>query len=413
MNQPLFHVVVLHHAADPNAAPRVKALQQAFEASRPSADAPAFAAEADPWSYVSFAAFSDPVAFEASLSAIGKRALFVLLVTEKMADDPAWKDPLAILASVLPKKAGVGTRDALCFTSSEGVQDGLPDRLKARQLTEASVLGERRLRPHTLALLALHRSRLLLGAAPDKNTLTLFLSHAKEDGLFLADALRALTAKVPELEVWYDVDDLRSGKDWLEELQAAAAHSVFIAIRTEAYEQRAACREEFEAALTNGMPILVVDALVGSAITPSALPFAAMPTVRIPDGNTHRVLLAALREHLRLLLLETLVAEKLPSLPKTTWRVWPRLPGLSALQQRSLALKEREVWLLPQTCLNPKEFNAARDSLAAVQSLLSLESVDSFLFLAPSLAPPATPPAPLPLPIAPAVPQPPAPTPIV
>src|SRR5205814_10735177 len=56
-----------------------------------------------------------------------------------------------------------------------------------------SVLGERRLRPHTLALLALHRARLLLGANPnpDENKLRLFLSHAKSDGLFMAHSLRA------------------------------------------------------------------------------------------------------------------------------------------------------------------------------------------------------------------------------
>ena len=388
MNQPLCHVVVLHHAADSTAAPRVKALQQAFEMTRLEGDAATFATESDPWSFVSFAAYSDPAAFEKQMSCIGKRALFILLVTEKMADDPAWKPSLDILASALPKKAALGTRNALCFASSEEAQNRLPGRLKERQAPESSVLGERRLRPHTLALLALHRARLLLGAAPsdDENKLRLFISHAKADGLFLAHSLRSLIQEVPELKKWYDANDIQSGGDWSEEIEAAASTSVFIAIRTEGYDQSPWCRREFETALAHGVPILVVDALLRATITPSALPFAAMPTVRIPDGNTHRVLLAALREHLRLLLVETLVADQVPGIPSSTWRVWPRLPTLSAIQRRSAALKTREFWLLPQASQTMAEFNAARDWLTTAQSQLSLESVDGFLFLAPSLA---------------------------
>ena len=83
MNQPLFHVVVLHHAADSTAAPRVTALQQAFELAPAEADPSPFAAESNPWSFVSFAAYSDPAVFEKQMPTIGKRALFILFVTEK------------------------------------------------------------------------------------------------------------------------------------------------------------------------------------------------------------------------------------------------------------------------------------------------------------------------------------------
>jgi len=397
MNQPLCHVVVLHHATDSTAAPRVRALQQAFETTRLEGDPSAFALDTDPWSFLKFAAYDDPVTFEEQMPGIGRRALFIVFVTERMADDPAWKPSLEILAAVLPKKGVLGTRNALCFASSEEAQNRLPGRLKERQAPESSVLGERRMRPHTLALLALHRARLLLGAAPsgDGNKLRLFISHSKSDGLFLAHSLRSLLQEVPELEKWYDADDIQSGDDWSEEIETAASTSVFIAIRTEGYDQSTWCRREFETALANGVPILVVDALLRPTITPSALPFAAMPTVRIPDGNTHRVLLAALREHLRLLLVETLVADQVPASLKTTWRVWPRLPTLSAIQCRSVALKAREYWLLPQATQLTAEFNAARDWLCAAQSPLALESVDSFLFLAPSLdAVPPSPPSP-------------------
>lgn len=249
MSQPLFHGVVLHHAADSTAASRVDALQRTFEIARPEVEAAQFAAESDPWSFVNFAAYSDPTEFEKQMPAIGKRALFVILVTEKMADDSAWNPALDILASALPKKAEAGTRNALCFASSEEAQNRLPGRLRERQTPESSVLGERRLRPHTLALLALHRARLLLGTEPNKNKLTLFISHAKADGLFLAHSLRSLIEEVPELKKWYDADDIQSGGDWSEDIESAASSSVFIAIRTEGYDQSAWCRREFETAL--------------------------------------------------------------------------------------------------------------------------------------------------------------------
>ncbi|MGB0127789.1 MAG: hypothetical protein WBP72_09130, partial [Rhodocyclaceae bacterium] len=115
MTQPLFDVVVLHHAADTTAAPRVTALRRAFEAATPEADSPPYAPEADPWSYVNFAAFNDAADFDRRAANIGKRALFIILVTEKMVDDPAWREQLDILASALPRKADLGTRNALCF----------------------------------------------------------------------------------------------------------------------------------------------------------------------------------------------------------------------------------------------------------------------------------------------------------
>lgn len=393
MTQPLFHVVVLHHVSDMNAGPRVDALRRAFECVRPEGDTPQFAVESDPWSLVSFAAYSDPAEFEKGMGTIAKRALFILLVTEKMAEDPAWMASLEILALALPKDKNKGTRNALCFASFEGVEKRLPKGLSSRQVPESSVLGERRMRPHTLALLALYRARLLLGADPNKNTLKLFISHAKADGLFLARSLVALIGDVPELEKWYDAVDIQSGDDWSEDIEAAASNCVFIAIRTEAYDQSHWCRREFETALAAGVPIVVVDALLRPAVTPSTLPFAAMPNVRIPDGNTHRVLTAAFREHLRLLLVETLVADQTPpEVPTASWRVWPRLPTLSAIQKRAATLETREFWLLPQALQATMEFTAARDWLTKTGSLLRLEAVDSFLLLAGSLGS-KTPPA--------------------
>lgn len=83
--------------------------------------------------------------------------------------------------------------------------------------------------------------------------------------------------------------------------------------------------------------------------------------------------------------METLVAEQAPELPPASWRVWPRLPTLSAIQRRAAVLKDREYWLLPQALQTTMEFCAARDWLSTADSLLRLETMDSFLLLAGSL----------------------------
>jgi len=385
MTQTLFHVVVLHHKeSKTTAAPLVGALRRAFEISPAATGGESSMAPADPWSLVGFLACNDPAEFEKRAGEIGRRALFVVLVSERMVDDPAWVAPLHFLASALPKGKDTGTRDALLFTTSAEAAERLPDTLKYRQVSEITALGkEKSMRPYTLALQALHRARLLLGVAPGKNQLKLFISHAKTDGLFLADALRSLIAQVPGLADWYDAKDIESGVEWSEEIEAAAANSVFIAIRTEAYDQRPVCRDEFEVALAHGVPIVAVDALLQPNVAASPLPFAAVPNVRIPDGNTHRVLIAALREHLRLLLTETLVADQTPpEMPSASWRIWPRLPTLSVIQQRAALLKDREFWLLPRASDSPAEFTAARKWLDETKSLLRLEAVDSFILTA-------------------------------
>jgi len=379
----LFHVIVLHHASDSMAGARVDALRRAFENVRSEDDASTFAPEADPWSLVGFIVVSNPTEFEARTQTVGRRVLFVILVNERMVDDPEWASVLEIVASVLPRS---GLQNALCFVSSEEAQARLPGRLRERQAPESSVLGERRMRPHTLALLALHRARLLVGASPERNTLKLFISHAKADGLFLAHSLVSLLKEVPELNAWYDAIDLQSGAAWSDDIEAEASSSVLIAIRTEGYDQSPWCRNEFETALAHGVPIIVVDALLRPVISPSTLPFAAMPNVRVPDGNTHRVLAAALREHLRMLLVETLVVDHVPpNIPLTSWRVWPRLPTISALQARAATIERSEYWLLPQAIKTTRDFTAAREWLAATQSYLHLEAVETFLLVAGTL----------------------------
>lgn len=335
----LLHVIVVHHPNNDFAAQAEKVLRRAFGAGPEATDPDGMRLGSSIWSHVRVITITDKAGLDSIALGESDRVLWVLLVDYPMTTGGDWPPIMDAIGSMLdeathsPDQSHVG----ILVFGEDGALRRLPDALRGIQGKPQAQLGEHRIGPHRLGLLALHRARQILGRTPGQNALKLFISHAKADGVFFADALNSAIKQVPELESWYDAEDLASGNNWKAKLQANASQSVFIAIRTEAYTQRPVCVDEFRWALEHGVPIVVVDALMRPDIPPATLPFASMPTVRVPDGNTHRVLATALREHLRLLMVETWLAESsaanAPNLPASAWRVWPRLPAFDALQQ--------------------------------------------------------------------------------
>lgn len=389
--QPLLDVFLIHHKEDDadTAKVRLDALQPVF-APDPETRRSAYSQTLDPWTRVHFERITDPAMLTERLRSAAKRAIFIIMVTEKLADANEWQQPLTTIAASISQKSVTTQWNALVYATSEEALKKLPPGINVLQAREAAHIHvESAFRPHILALLALHRARLVLGARPAENILKLFISHAKSDGLFLALSLRTLIEGVPEMKKWYDAADIQSGDEWKESIAKAAGSSIFIAVRTDIYDQREWCCREFQAALTAGVPIVVVDALLGTAIRASSLPFSAMPTVRIPDGNIHRVLTAALREHLRLLLLETLVQEKAAAaLPGDNWRVWPRLPALASYDNISAGTDPPLLWLVADPPQEEREFLELQARLDHALKL-RLEILSNFLtaqtFAAPTV----------------------------
>ena len=310
MTNSLLDVVIVHHSKDGVSEQYVSALRRAFEYVPLDATIAQFAALEDPWERVFIAACSDPKELLVLLERAETPTLYIILITDKLVQEAEFAVGLDLLAATLPRAEG-GSRTALCYSFSATAISSLPARLRSRQVKNIEALGEHQIAPHRLALLALHRARLLLGKYPDPASLQLFISHAKADGVFFAKALKDSIDEIPELEAFYDATDIESGSDWANSLEDAASNCVFIALRTPIYDQRRVCRMEFETALMHGLPIVVVDAMSMQPVTgPSYLPFSAMPTVRIADGNTHRVVMAALREHLKVLLMQAMAKEK-------------------------------------------------------------------------------------------------------
>jgi len=119
----------------------------------------------------------------------------------------------------------------------------------------------------------------------------------------------ARQASEPLLETFYDARDIEPGTSWKQALEDGVARSVLLALRTDVYEQRLWCRQEFRWAEAFGVPRVVVDARSSLVYSASELALDGSPTVRIPDGNLARVLFAAFQTALRSLLFQRRVQE--------------------------------------------------------------------------------------------------------
>jgi hypothetical protein len=189
--------------------------------------------------------------------------------------------------------------------------------LGSLQIRAAHELGERAVRHAMFALRVLHESRVLLAramsvvadAGAEPGFLRLFISHAKLDGLPLAQALKSYINLTGWLHKFYDAEDLPPGCDWQAELERGVGTSVIVMLRTEEYDGRYWCQQEVLWADTYATPAVLVDARTSLQHSAASLPFDRVPIVRIPDGNLTRVLYAALREGLRFLLFARRVEE--------------------------------------------------------------------------------------------------------
>ncbi len=181
--------------------------------------------------------------------------------------------------------------------------------------TTKSMGLERGLMPVAVALRTMERSRRVLQESISESgtseRLKFFVSHAKIDGIPMALSLLSLLDRLRKVdsggghEYFYDVEHLRVGENWKKRLELEAKRSVLIALRTEEYEQRYWCRQEYLWAEEMGVPILVVDLRHRQFHEGSRLPFGTAPKVRVQDGNLIRVVFQAMASHLKALRIES------------------------------------------------------------------------------------------------------------
>jgi hypothetical protein len=204
--------------------------------------------------------------------------------------------------------------------------------LDSCQMRTWESLGEPAARPATVALRALEKARagLTRGMGQPRQRLRLFMSHAKIDGLALAESLTRAVKGITGLEQFYDAQDIEMGSNWRTELKGGVDSSVLVALRTDQYDKRFWCIQEVEWAESSGTPIIVVEARSELFHSPSDLHLEGCPWVRIPDGSLTRILYCALRENLRLLLIRRGILALGATISKVSIAL-PRIPTWTSL----------------------------------------------------------------------------------
>ncbi len=212
--------------------------------------------------------------------------------------------------------------DSECIVRVESPKPQTPSETQAPKTSDGI---EPALAPVVTALRTMQVSRYVLTKNTDtsgSDTLKLFISHAKHDGAATAKSLigilkqlQQMTKESVNFSYFYDFDHLEAGMVWKEVLQLEAERSVMIALRTKEYENRYWCQQEFLWSESKGMPIVVVDLRISQYFDCASLPFDAIPTIRIHDGNLIRVILHAMSVHLRVLRVRSQVSKDVKVLP--------------------------------------------------------------------------------------------------
>jgi len=158
-------------------------------------------------------------------------------------------------------------------------------------------LDEYSVRPSHVAAHALALSWRLLGDEDEQ--LSLFISHAKLDGLPLAHAFRNQLQNMNGMECFYDTKSIPPGSSWKGVLRRGVERSVVVALRTNLFEERAWCVQEMDWAEDFGCPLVIVEARTHLVRAREFLPTGGSPCVHVPDGNLVRILQSALREAMR------------------------------------------------------------------------------------------------------------------
>jgi hypothetical protein len=380
--QPL-RVLILRDARDAKLLPYEEALTRAFQGGR---DASGYLATGEDLGIQVQPFTSTPPEPAAQMLDAFCHTLVIVLVGSGLLED---KDPALlnwVEACWKHVAASDGRHGAIALPLNEELRDDFTAKragLSALQIRPAHEFGEAVIRPAMVALFALDRSRLLLarGLSADQRQaesaarLRLFISHAKLDGLPLAQALKHQIDSTRWLSRFYDADDIPAGSDWKRELDVGVGSSLIVILRSDVYDGRHWCQEEVLWSDEYATPAVLVDARTTLNFPAGILPFDRVPTVRIPDGNLMRVLFAAVREGVRFLLFKRRTEEMRAcgELPQPIdLRVFCFTPSMAALLRacQSLASTRQQgvaqVILYPDPALRTGSYEAAQALVAAV-----------------------------------------------
>lgn len=172
----------------------------------------------------------------------------ILLVDHQMVHDRKWRKAIGKLSDTISKKRDGKKHKAILvpaalhdsfYRTGSLYQQFNPIRLIDCSLPKMKAVLRR---AATEAIARALRSKKL--SRPE--TLQVFLSHAKRDGVPITEKIRDSIRKFSQLEAWYDANDLPIGTEWKHPMEEAVAtgSAAMIATVTNAYPTRPWCRRE-------------------------------------------------------------------------------------------------------------------------------------------------------------------------
>lgn len=137
------------------------------------------------------------------------------------------------------------------------------------------------------------------GAVLSPKPIRLFISHAKQDGVPLAERFREAIADKPAA-AFFDSIDIAPGYDFAAEIEGNIRESTLLVLQSDVYSSRPWCRREVLMAKKLHRPIMIVNAIEQDE--KRSFPYMGnVPVIRWTGENHQRVVGLALREHLRFL----------------------------------------------------------------------------------------------------------------
>lgn len=131
-----------------------------------------------------------------------------------------------------------------------------------------------------------------------QDKLKLFISHAKRDGLVVAENLRNSLRSKTKLDSFFDKNDIIEGVDFEKQIKENVKSSLLMVLDSDAYGTRQWCQKEILCAKKYGVPIVVVD--MHSDVITRTFPYMGnVPSIRLNDDNLDTAINLLLRTGLR------------------------------------------------------------------------------------------------------------------
>lgn len=131
-----------------------------------------------------------------------------------------------------------------------------------------------------------------------QDKLKLFISHAKRDGLVVAENLRNSLRSKTKLDSFFDKNDIIEGVNFEKQIKENVKSSLLMVLDSDAYGTRQWCQKEILCAKKYGVPIVVVD--MHSDVITRTFPYMGnVPSIRLNDDNLDTAINLLLRTGLR------------------------------------------------------------------------------------------------------------------